>query len=44
MENGLKPKWWEWLLLVVVVESLIPAKKGRRWEWLVLAGILSRFL
>lgn len=44
MENGLKVKWWEWLLLAVVVESLIPAKKGRKWEWLVLAGILSRFV
>ena len=44
MENGLKVKWWEWLLLVVVVESLIPTQKGRKWEWLVLAGILSRFL
>ncbi len=44
MENGLRVKWWEWLLLAVVVESLIPPKKGRKWEWLVLAGILSRFV
>jgi len=44
MENGLKVKWWEWLLLTAVVELLIPAKRGRKWEWLVLAGILSRFV
>ena len=44
MRDGLKVKWWEWLLLVVAVEALIPRKRGRKWEWLVLAGILSPFL
>jgi hypothetical protein len=43
-KSGLKVKWWEWLLLMVALEALVPSKKGRRSEWLVLAGILSRFL
>jgi len=44
MKSGLKVKWWEWLLLAVVVEWLIPTKRERKWGWLVLAGILSPFL
>jgi hypothetical protein len=44
MEDGLKVRWWEWLLLAVVAEWLIPTKRARKSEWLVLAGILSRFL
>jgi len=44
MKSGLKARWWEWLLLAVVVETLFPKKKGRKWEWLVLAAILSPFL
>jgi len=44
MENGLTVKSWEWLLLAVVVEWLIPTKRERKWGWLVLAGILSPFL
>jgi hypothetical protein len=44
MKSQLKVRWWEWLLLAVVVESLIPTKRGLKWEWLVLAAILSPFL
>lgn len=44
MPSGPKVKWWEWLLLAVVVEGLIVMKKGRKWEWLVLAGMLFPFL
>jgi hypothetical protein len=44
MKSGLKARWWEWLLLAVVVEALFPTKRGRKWEWLILAGILSPFL
>ena len=28
MKGGLEVEWWEWLLLVVLVESLIPTKRG----------------
>jgi hypothetical protein len=44
MKRGLEVKWWEWLLLAVVVESLIPTKRGLKWEWLVLAGVLFPFV
>ena len=44
MKSGLEVEWWEWLLLVVVVESLIPTKRGLKWEWLVLAGSLFPFV
>jgi hypothetical protein len=42
VRSELKVKWWEWLLFAVVVESLIPTKRGLKW--LVLAAILSPFL
>jgi len=46
MLSGPKVKWWEWLVLAVVVGSCIPAKRGLqvKWEWVVLAGVLSQFL
>jgi len=44
MKSGLKVRWWEWLLLAVVAEWLIPTKRGQKSEWLVLAAILSPFL
>ena len=45
MKREPKVAWWEWLILVVVLEALAPTRNGgMRWEWLFLIGVLARFV